>query len=136
MTCYKCGSSKIVKDGNKNGKQNHLCKICGVQFTNDYSVLEYEKKVAFTLYCVGLSLRKVATLLQYSHVTIMNWINSLVEKSNELMQTFLLELSEVFDFLSKRRARVRLAKKFDSTEDALSYVIEKQFKKAFKALSI
>ena len=96
----KCGFGRKVKNGTKHGKQNYLCKGCGHQFTTDEGAREHDQRTAVTLYCVGMSFRKIGTVLRYSHVTINNWIKQFMNKG--MSENGLLKEDEFIKFLEKR----------------------------------
>ena len=135
IPCAKCASTNTVKDGNKNGKQNYLCKVCGRQFTNDYTIVEYEKRVAVTLYCFGLSLRKIADTMHYSHVTILNWVKTYADKCKNAKDNVLLDLEDVQNFLSSRKTWLGMKKKIVN-EEQIVIEVQEQLDQAINNLTI
>ena len=105
LECHKCGSDTYVKNGNKHGKQNYLCKKCGCQFTNDYSFSKRERDAAITLYCAGLSFRQIAELLLYSHVTILNWVRDFANKPLP-DEEFLLDFDELTQVIKTKQMMI------------------------------
>ena len=73
-----------MKNGSRLGKQCHLCKICGRQFTGEHELIENEKRTALVLGCLRLSSRKIGNLMGYSHVTILKWFKSNAEKFSNI----------------------------------------------------
>ena len=120
MTCPNCEHDHYVKNGHKGGKQNYLCRGCKSQWTTDRAELLLEKRCAVTLYCMGLSLRKVSKLLCYSHVTILNWVREFMEKSDgDTSYDVIMELDEIKELLDCRNASLKLKTKFKNVYEAM-----------------
>ena len=89
ITCLKCSSERIVKDGirhNKKGdSQKYLCRDCSYRFVVNVG-FENSKKdhkiicASIDLYCKGMSLRKVADHVKQfygvdiSNVSVLRWV--------------------------------------------------------------
>jgi len=133
MICSKCGADYFVKNGNRQDKQCYLCKVCGYQFTGDSSLVEKEKRVAITLCCFGLSMRKIGALLGYSHVTIINWVREFEKKrekhSENYFEHYFLELDEMCAFLNERTKNPRLGRRFATMQAALQWNMENEMSK-------
>jgi len=72
-----CQSTNINKNGIKPGKQNHICKDCGRQFIDVYTVKGYDaevKKKCLHLYVEGNGFRRIERLTGISHNTVINWV--------------------------------------------------------------
>ena len=77
MQCAKCQSENSVKNGIVNERQRYKCKVCGNNYTFDYSYFaEKEKKRRFglSMYLEGLGFHSIGRLLNVSHVTVLNWV--------------------------------------------------------------
>ena len=80
MECLKCHSSKIVKNGSKNGYQYFKCNDCRGQF-NSFSKFSGDLRLyAVVLYCYGFSLRSIGQFLGYSNVTILKWLKQFADR--------------------------------------------------------
>jgi len=93
VTCLKCSSEKIVKDGirrNKKGdSQKYLCRECKYRFVINIGFENCKKNpklicACIDLYCKGMSLRKVADHVKQfygvgiSNVSVLRWVGDLV----------------------------------------------------------
>ena len=132
MACSKCRNDYTVKNGNRNGKQCYLCKACGFQFTSDCTMVEREKRVAVTLCCFGLSMRKIGMMLGYSHVTIRNWIRTFEDQRVEPNEDYFMNLDEICDFLKERNANPRLGRRFPSIQAAITWNAENEMSKVIE----
>jgi len=129
MLCNRCKSNALVKNGRRLGKQCFLCKDCGRQFTNDNSHLELEKRIAITLCCFGLSMRKIGWLLGYSHVTVLNWLREFENKRVTPSEDYFMDINEMCAFLSERTKNPRLGKRFPTMQEALTWNVENEMSK-------
>ena len=106
MKCKKCGSSQLVKNGNKNGNPYYKCKECGKQFSNSVVDISKLKSNAVVLYCVGLSFRTIGLLLGYTHVCILQWVRELAEQNYSKpipKGNIIIELDEMWHFLHQKK---------------------------------
>lgn len=80
VRCPKCKSSSNVRDGFVSEKQRFKCKECNYRYSVLHRNLDLDvRRKAIQLYLAGFGSRAVAKLLQYSHVTINQWINDYAE---------------------------------------------------------
>ena len=128
MACVKCSNSYTIKYGKRFGKQCFLCKTCGRQFTGDRAFMEKEKRVALTLAVFGLSSRKIAKLLAYSHVTILNWIHEFEKNRTTPNESYFMEMDEMSEFLSERTKNPQ-GKRFATVQEALTWNVENEMSK-------
>lgn len=139
MNCVKCNSTNIIKYGKRNGNQCFLCKSCSHQFTNSRTFIENEKRAAITLYCFGLSLRKIANFLLYSHVTIHNWIKEFELNYDTPKEDYFMELDELSKLITDRNENPQ-GRRFKTMQSALTWNIEneisKQIEKIFSELTV
>jgi len=107
LSCKFCHSPNIIKYGEKNGKQNYLCKDCGRKFVNniDFENMKYNPKIialTMDLYFKGVSLRKIAHHLKQfynlniSHKTVHNWIEKYVGIMNTYVNTLNPEIGNIW----------------------------------------
>ncbi len=79
MDCPKCSSPVSIKDGIVRGLQRYLCKSCRYHYTVQHrsgtGTIKIKRK-ALQLYLEGLSLRSIGRILNFSNVTILNWMRS------------------------------------------------------------
>jgi transposase-like protein len=104
VTCKRCNSIRVVKNGFDCGKQTYLCKDCKVRFVVD-SLLKKakfnEELVCLTLdlYFSGLSLRKIARSISdhfnvdINYCTIYTWIQKYIPVISDYVNTLTPQLS-------------------------------------------
>ena len=107
MKCRACNSERIVKNGNKRGLQNHLCKECGFQFTREENRhSELDERRAVTLYCLGFSFRTIGRFMGWHHTTIMRWIMRFAKwhyKKPVPKGEIMIELDEMHHYLREKK---------------------------------
>jgi AcrR family transcriptional regulator/transposase-like protein len=77
MICVSCGSDRVAKNGHRHNKQRYLCKDCGKQFAQEYSIRGYPpqiKQQCLTLHQQGISFREIERQTGVSHNTVINWV--------------------------------------------------------------
>jgi transposase-like protein/AcrR family transcriptional regulator len=77
MICVKCGSDRLAKNGHRHDKQRYICKACGKQFAEEYSIRGYPpqiKQQCLTLHQQGTSFREIERQTGVSHNTVINWV--------------------------------------------------------------
>ncbi len=77
MKCPHCDSERISKNGHRHGKQRYLCKDCGKQFPEVYSLQGYGDEVkqqCLELYCNGVGFREIERRTGVSHNTVIHWV--------------------------------------------------------------
>jgi transposase-like protein len=88
MTCVKCGSDRVAKNGHRHNKQRYICRYCGKQFADEYSLRGYPPEVkqqCLLLHQQGMSFRAIERQTGVSHNTVINWVKSAqVEISSSL----------------------------------------------------
>jgi transposase len=107
--CPKCQQSNIRKAGRVKEKQRYKCRDCNYY----YSVLsksgsgnKTQKRQALELYLEGLGFRSIGRFLNFSHVTIHNWIKQygenlhLVQNSHEICLT---EIDEMHSYIGSKK---------------------------------
>jgi transposase-like protein len=111
MVCRKCGSSKSVKNGKRDGEQCYKCKDCGFQYTKEESNgrSESERNKAVALYLLGLSMRAIARLFHVNVSTILNWVRNFATKNYEKptpQGPVVIELDEMWHFINSKKTNV------------------------------
>jgi transposase-like protein len=106
VQCAKCGSIRVVKFGNYNGKQLFKCKDCKTKFRDGLI-----KKARYTpetitlsldLYFSGLSVRKITRTLNdhfdmtLCKSTVYHWIEIFVPRISEYVSTLTPQLSQTW----------------------------------------
>jgi AcrR family transcriptional regulator/transposase-like protein len=77
MICVKCGSDRVAKNGHRHDKQRYICKDCGKQFAEEYSIRGYPPQVkqqCLVLHQQGMSFREIERQTGVSHNTVINWV--------------------------------------------------------------
>jgi AcrR family transcriptional regulator/transposase-like protein len=77
MICVKCGSDRVAKNGHRHDKQRYICKDCGKQFAQEYSIRGYPPQVkqqCLELHQQGISFREIERRTGVSHNTVINWV--------------------------------------------------------------
>jgi len=114
MKCKRCGGEKIGKNGTKDKKQNYLCKECGHQFISEFGRhTEQEEKLAVLLYCMGLSLTAIGSILHYHTSTVMRWIRRYAKdncRKPELKGEVVIELDEMWHYIRSKKINVGFGK--------------------------
>jgi transposase-like protein/AcrR family transcriptional regulator len=80
MKCPDCGSQRISKNGHRYGKQRYLCKDCGRQFLQEYSLKGYGEEVkqrCLEMYSNGIGFREIERRTGVSHNTVINWVKQI-----------------------------------------------------------
>ena len=113
MMCPKCCSSESVKNGFKDRKQRHKCKMCGCSFTQSHkrgASLEV-KTQALQLYLEGMGFRAIGRSLKVSNVTVLYWMRTFGKSMKAYVQTHLpddirhvdiIEMDEMWHFTKKK----------------------------------
>jgi transposase-like protein/AcrR family transcriptional regulator len=79
MICMRCGSDRVAKNGHRHNKQRYICRDCGKQFADEYSLRGYPPKVkqqCLLLHQQGISFRAIERKTGVSHNTVINWVKS------------------------------------------------------------
>ena len=98
MDCPKCNSREYNKDGKAKGRQRYLCKKCKYHYTvtqrsgTGSSVI---KRQALQLYLEGLGFRSISRILNFSNVTILNWIRSFGKQLDSIRNNNSAEVMEI-----------------------------------------
>ena len=139
MRCIKCNSEKLVKNGSKNGNRYYKCKDCGAQFSELTRNSAIAQKRAVVLYCFGLSLRTVGTILGYSNVTILKWVRDFAKAhyyKSVPKGEIVLELGKMWHFLQAKKTNCGFGKHIVAQLDSLLTLgmLKSQFPNSCKAI--
>ena len=106
VQCPKCGSIRVVKFGNYNGKQLYKCKDCKTKFREGLiKRTKYSPEtitLTLDLYFSGLSLRKISRTvsdhfdINLAPMTIYRWIQRFVPRVSEYVNSLTPELSDTW----------------------------------------
>ena len=107
LRCKRCGSDAHVKNGLMRGQRRHLCKECGLNFTNTPPRGKplALKAAAVLLYVSGLSMNRTAKLLGVSTPTVQAWLEQFAaayaHKPEPEGRAVVIELDEMWHDLKK-----------------------------------
>lgn len=110
QACLGCGSERVIKDGllhNKSGDiQRFECRGCGKKFSKNVGFEHMRASpeaitMAIQLYFSGTSLRNTQRALRlqgvnFSHVSIFNWIRKYVSLMDEYLKDFTPQVSDTW----------------------------------------
>ena len=109
MDCPKCNNSVYSKDGKVQGRQRYLCKKCKYRYTVKQRSGTGDKCVrrrALELYLEGLGFRSIGRILNFSNVSILNWIKEFGAKLEELKnekQIKIVEMDEMHSYIMRKK---------------------------------
>ena len=109
--CPKCEGSNTIKSGKEKNKQRFKCKDCVYYYSvihKSGSGSNAQKRKALELYLEGLGFRSIGRLLNFSHVTIYNWIRQ-YGKNLELLQNkhkvCVTEIDEMHTYVGSKKTQ-------------------------------
>jgi transposase-like protein len=105
--CTHCGSENYTNYGNKNDRQQYMCKDCNRKFVDNlyFERLKGDPKIiclTLDLYFKGVSLRKICDHLKQFyglkivHATLLNWIKRYIEIMDSYVSQFKPKLGSVW----------------------------------------
>ena len=117
MECKHCGSERTRKNGISKGYQRYKCNACGRTFSGTpIKHSQSKKRLAVWMSLNGVGIRKIALLLDTSHVNVLNWL----KKAHETMlqslgnshsdyseEVDIIELDEIYTFVQKKGGDTR-----------------------------
>jgi len=83
VKCPKCNKENCKKDGIVRNLQRYKCKECNFRHTvqnKSSAATPSIKRYALQLYLEGLGFRAIGRILNFSHVSVYNWIRGFGEK--------------------------------------------------------
>lgn len=114
LSCRKCGSLRIVRNGKVQGFQRYLCRDCSAVFSTKPKKYSDEIKIkALEMYLNNTGIRKIALFLKVSPPLVLKWIrgqsktlaNILRDGANSLenldAEPDIIEMDEIFTFIKK-----------------------------------
>jgi len=139
--CPKCQSDWVIKNGSAAGKPKKQCQQCGYQFTRTTPRGKPLKtKInAVLLYLSGISMNRIAFLLQVSAQAVLNWIRAFAtehsKKPEPRGKTMVLELDEMWHYLTRKRRKLWIRKVLDrDTGQLLDWECGRRDKTTLKTL--
>ena len=110
VLCKRCESSQTHKNGHVRKMQRYKCRDCTYSFTQIPPRGEPVEKTlaALTLYASGLSINKIAALLNVSAPAVLRWIrkldSSLCSKPQPTEgQVLVMQLDEIWHYLHSKK---------------------------------
>jgi transposase-like protein len=113
MKCPECRSSKINKNGQRNGKQNYICKECRRQFIDYYETPRgyslQVKQQCLSMYVNGMGFRSIERVMGVHNTTVMDWVRQVggnlpdYYNPNQIPQVG--ELDELETFVGSKKIR-------------------------------
>ena len=96
------------------GSQMYKCKPCNRRYTPDPAEPGYPNAIrrqAVRLHLEGMNYRRVARILQVSHVSVMNWVKARAEQLPaapipEADPLDIVEMDELYTFVSRKKPMV------------------------------
>ncbi|WP_157867546.1 IS1 family transposase [Gloeothece citriformis] len=142
MSCPKCASNNIRKNGHRRGKQNHQCQDCGRQFIDCYSQVGYPKEVkenCLTMYVNGNGFRAIERITKVNHNTVIRWVRQVGIKLSNQKETSSIpdvaQLDELQTFVGKKKNKRWIWTSVDKdNQGILEYVIGDRSSDTFEGL--
>ncbi len=110
INCPDCGSSKVVKNGRRQGKQSYLCRACGRQFREHPQLQGYSadvKNLCVTMSLNGMGFRAIERVTGINHNSVLNWVRQaetvLTDEDYELSET--TQIDELQTFVGSKKTR-------------------------------
>ena len=112
MDCPRCASKEYCKDGKAQGGQRYLCRGGKYRYTvNQRSGTgsAATRRQALELYLEGLGFRSIGRVLNFSNVSILNWIRAFGKslpslKTNNTVQV--MEIDEMHSYVGSKKTIV------------------------------
>ena len=140
-TCPKCQSDQLINNGSAAGKPKKHCKQCGDQFprTTPRGKPLAMKVNAVLWYGSGMSMNRIAFLLQVSAQAVLTWSRDFAkdsyEKPEPTGQIIVLIRDELWHYLKKKRCKLWIWKALDrDTGQLLDWECGRRDKKTLKKL--
>ena len=112
-TCPYCqDTEQQVKAGfNRSGSQLYKCKPCNRRYTPLPAERGYPDAIrqqAITLYMEGMNFRRIARILQVSHVSVMNWVKAHADQLPpaplpDESPLHVVEMDELYTFVRRKK---------------------------------
>ena len=115
-TCPYChNTEQQVKAGfNRSGSQVYKCNPCNRRYTPIPVEKGYPQHIrlqAIRLYMEGINFRRIARLLQVSHVSVMNWVKAHADQlppapTPQENPLHIVEMDELYTFVGRKKQMV------------------------------
>ncbi len=107
MDCPHCQSSKVVKNGHRQGKQSYLCRGCNRQFRENSHPHAYSadvKDLCIKMSLNGMGFRGIERVTGICHNSSINWVRqaeaAIPDEDYEIPET--AQIDEVQTFASSK----------------------------------
>ncbi len=142
LSCPRCGSCNIRKNGHRGKKQNYQCKDCQRQFVEFYSEVGYSKEFkeeCLKMYLNGLGFRAIEKIKKVNHNTVIRWVkeaaNQFYEANNQDPPPEVVQLDEIQTFIGKKTNKIWIWTSVNKFEpNILAYTIGDRSAKTFEKL--
>lgn len=112
VKCKGCQGKKVTKNGFVRGEQRYLCKTCGLNFIegDERGKVPFSlKEQALKLYISGLSMNRIAHLLNVSTPAVLRWIKAFAKKFGQRPKPegsiIILELDEMWHYIHSKKTK-------------------------------
>jgi IS1 family transposase len=144
VSCPRCSSSKVVKNGVKStGKQNFLCKACGRQFQYEYEKPGCDPKVRHQIkesLLHGGGIRDNAEVFKVSSKTVLNIIKTEGENlkiSPSQKHYSSVQIDELYSFVGNKGKKVWIFYVYaPETKEILAFTMGKRSIKQLRYLML
>jgi len=110
MLCPHCQSTKVVKNGHRQGKQSYLCRNCTRQFRENPQPRSYSaevKDLCVKMSLNGMGFRGIERVTGISHNSVINWVREaeaiIADENYELPET--AQIDELQTFVGSKKTR-------------------------------
>jgi transposase-like protein len=109
MTCPYCQSSKVVKNGHRQGKQSYFCRDCHRQFREnpDLGYRPEVKALCAKMSLNGMGFRGIERVTGISHNSVINWVRqaeaAILDENYEFPET--AQLDELQTFVGAKKTK-------------------------------
>ena len=110
ITCPKCKSENISKNGHNRGAQRYMCKECRMTFSEKPPKFSQEdKKQAVEMVLHGIGIRKTAKFVKSSPTSVINWLKeahrilkAVKTGAKPMEKADIIELDEIYTIVKKK----------------------------------
>lgn len=110
MNCPHCQSSKVVKNGRRQGKQSYLCRHCNRQFRDNPHPQSYcpeVKDLCIKMSLNGMGFRAIERVTGISHNSVINWVRqaeaAIPDENYEIPES--AQIDELQTFVGAKKTR-------------------------------
>jgi transposase-like protein len=79
IICPSCQSLEVSRNRNRSEKQNYICKQCGRQFLDSYTLIGYSSEIrekCIAMRAEELGFREIERQTGVNHNTVIRWVNA------------------------------------------------------------